>query len=281
MKSKLSGILLLFFCLTSVYAQDKLTWMVLNWPPWMIINDADQEKGRFNHILSVAKKSLSEYEHITEEMNWARFWHEVEDGRDICYIFGVKTRKRQDLVYYSLPHTFLLPNEIIIKKTDLKKFGNPESISIVTLLKDKRIKGYAEKKRSFTEDIDNILKKIEVGSNLERIAEHTESIIRMIITDRIDYTIEYPIVASYYEKKNKYFGVLTSIPITEMKPFTYVYMNCTKNEWGKKVIERWNEELQKIKPTDDYRRITEMGHTDKDELQKIRQYYDEFVNAKN
>jgi len=280
MKSKLSAIMVLLCCITSVYAQEKLTWMVLDWPPLMMLNDKDQENGRFNHLLSVAMDALSEYDHFTEEMNWARFWHEVENGRNICYIFGVKTRKRQDIVYYSLPHTFLLPNEIIIKKTDLQKFGNPTSYSIVKLLKDRRIKGYAEKNRSFSEDIDNILKNIEADSNLERISEHTESITRMIITDRIDYTIEYPIVAHYYEEKNKYSGVLTSIPITEMEKYTYVYMNCTKNEWGKKVIERWNEALQKIKPTDDYRRITEMGHTDKDELKKIRQYYDEFVNAK-
>jgi uncharacterized protein (TIGR02285 family) len=121
------GIMVLLCCITSVYAQEKLTWMVLDWPPLMMLNGKDQENGRFNHLLRVAMDALSEYDHFTEEMNWARFWHEVENGRNICYIFGVKTRKRQDLVYYSLPHTFLLPNEIIIKKTDLQKFCNPTS----------------------------------------------------------------------------------------------------------------------------------------------------------
>ncbi len=147
-------------------------------------------------------------------------------------------------------------------------------------MRDKRFKGAAEKNRSFTSTIDKILKTHEPGSNLKRVSVSPESLIKMVKAGRIDYTIEYPIVAGYYDKKQENPGSIASIPISEMEPFAYVYMNCTRNEWGKKVIERWNEALHKIKPTREYRQITEIGHTDEKELKFIRKYYDEFLNAK-
>lgn len=280
MRPMLMGLALSFFCFTSqTHAKEPLTWMVLNWPPWMILEGADKGTGRFDHILQKAYESLPQYNHVTEKMNWARFWHEVETGTNTCYLFGLKNAHREEIAYFSNPHTFVLPNAVVMKKTTIEKLGNPGSFSIETLLKDKRFKGYAEKNRSFTKTIDNILKKHESSSSLTRVTESGESLIKMVMTGRIDYTIEYPIVAAYYEQKNGNPGIISSIPISEMDPFSYVYTACTRNAWGKKVIERWNDVLHRIKPTLEYRKITEIGHTDENELLRIRKYYEEFINA--
>lgn len=196
-----------------------------------------------------------------------------------CSVFAFKSGKREKIVYFSVPHTFVLPNAIIMKKANIEKLGDPSTYSIVKLLQDKRFKGYAEKNRSFTGTLDKILKKHESGSNLKRVAESAESLIKMVSTGRIDYTIEYPIVAAYYEQKHEIPGSIYSISITEMEPFAYVHLACTKNEWGKKVIERWNVVLHRLKPTQEYRRITEIGHTDERELKLIRQSYEAFIKA--
>lgn len=274
------GLVIFFSCFTEVSAKDKITWMVLDWPPWMMLEGEDKGEGRFNYILNEVHENLPQYEHSTVKMNWARFWHEVKNKKNICYVFGLKSGKRADLVYYSEPHTLVLPNAIIMKKETVEKLGNPDTYSIVKLLQDKRFKGYAEKNRSFTATIDNVLKQHEPGSNLERVSESPESLIKMVKAGRIDYTIEYPIVASYYDRKQDNPGDIAGIPIAEMEPFAYVHMCCTKNEWGKKVIESWNEVLHRIKPTPEYRRITEIGHTDENEIKLIRQYYEDFLKAK-
>ncbi len=262
--------------------KETVTWQVVHWPPWMMMEGEDQGKGRFNHILKVAHENLPQYNNITREMNWARFWHDVKDGKNVCNMFAFKSgsQRREEIVYFSEPHTFVLPNAIIMKKSTIEKLGNPSSYPIVELLKDERFKGTVEKTRSFTETLDDILKKQEQGSNLSREGVSPESLIKMVASGRIDYTIEYPIVATYFgQKLTKDFGSISSIPITEMEPFAYVYLACTKNEWGKKVIERWNVVLRRIKPTQEYRLITEIGHTDENELRIIRQNYDAFVNA--
>ncbi len=269
------------FCITTAYTKETITWMILDWKPWMIIEGEDKGTGRFNHILKVAWENLSEYNHVTQKMNWARFWHEVENNKNLCYPFGLKSGSREKIVYYSAPHTFVLPNAIIVKKELAEKLGNPASYSIVNLLKDKKLKGYAEKNRSFTKKVDVAMKEFEPNSSLSRVSENAESLVKMVVMGRADYTIEYPIVASYFQKKTGTPGTLVSIPIAEMDPYSYVYMSCTKNEWGKKVIDKWNEALRKIKPTEEYRKITETGHTDEKELMIIRQYYDAFIQEQN
>lgn len=253
--------------------------MVLDWPPWYILEGDDKGTGQFNYILDLAQKSLPQYNHLTEEMNWSRFWHEIENT-NMCYVFGLKKGNREDLAHFSSPHTLVLPNAIIMRKKDIEKLGNPESYSIATLLRDKRFKGVAEKTRSFTNSIDTVLKKNEQGSNLTRVDENSESLIRMLSAGRIDYTIDYPIVATYFDKKiidNP--GSLGSVPISEMDEMLYVYMSCTKNEWGKKIINEWNEVLRLIKPTEEYRKIVETGYTDDRELKVIQQNYDAFMLA--
>lgn len=280
MKTFIVGLVVLLAFSTQANAAEKITWMVLDWPPWMILKGENQGKGRFNHILKTAQENLPQYDHVNEEMNWSRFWHEVKSGTDLCYPFGLKTGKRESLVYYSEPHTFVLPNAVIMKKETVEKLGFPASLSIVDLLKDQRFNGYAQKNRSFTKLVDDLLKQHEPDANLARVSESAESLVRMVKSGRIDYIIEYPIVASYYDRIKGEPGGLSSIPIAEMEPFAYVYMCCTRNTWGKRVIERWNKVLRRIKPTPEYRKMTEIGHTDPKELETIQQCYDKFLLAK-
>ena len=255
--------------------------MILDFPPWMVLDGPDKGTGTFNHILPIVQRSLPEYEHVTERMNWARFWHEVENDKNLCYTFGLKSAKRDKLVYYSAPITIGLPNAVIMKKETAHLIGNPASYSIIELLKEEKIKGYVEKNRSFTNKVDSLMINHESGSNLKRVSESSESLTKMVITGRIDYTIEYPIVASYYEKKLDEEGTLVSIPISEMDPVTYIYVNCTKNERGRRVIEKLDEELKKIKPTTEYRRIVEIGYTPETGLSLIRKHYEDFIQEQN
>ncbi|KPA10645.1 hypothetical protein MHK_009151 [Candidatus Magnetomorum sp. HK-1] len=275
------GFFYILVCLAYAQANDKITWLVTNWPPWMILEGNDQGKGRFNHILLEAHKNMNHYQHETLKMNWSRFWADVSEGQHICNIFAYKTPDREKIVYFSEPHTFVLPNAIIMKKENIKKLGHPKSYSIVKLLQDKRFKGIIEKTRSFSQGLDKILEKHKPGSNLTRKAAQPDSFIKMLYDDRIDYTIEYPIVASYLDQKhNPTPNLISSIPIEELPAYNIVHMACPKNEWGKKVIDDWNTVFRKLKRTEEYRKITEMGHIDERELNIIRENYDNFLKIK-
>jgi uncharacterized protein (TIGR02285 family) len=278
MRTLLIGVILLFSFCSQSYAKETLTWMVLDWPPWFMLQE-DEGIGQYNYILKEAQEGLPQYDHINEEMNWSRFWYEVENT-NMCYVFGVKSSKREEIVYFSNPHSLILPNSIIMRKEDIKKLGNPASYSIGELMQDTRFNGLIEKERSFTKPIDTVLNTYEAGSNLTRVEKNSESLIKMLIAGRIDYTVEYPIVASYHSKpQNIDTDILGSIPISEMDPFSYVYMACTKNEWGKNIIDEWNEILRRLKPTEKYRKIVETGYSNENELKILRENYDNFIKA--
>ncbi len=246
----------------------------------MILEGEDAGKGRFNHLLKTIKKNMPQYTHVDVNMNWARFWHEMDNQTNFCNIFAFKSGKREKVVYFSKPHTFVLPNAIIMRKSTIEKLGNPKRYSIVALLKDRRFEGVAEKNRSFSASFDLILKQYEPGSNLLRVGASAASIVGMVASGRVDYTIEYPIVAAFYGKKwSRKVDALSSIPIIEMDTYANVHMACTKNEWGRKIIDQWNAALDEIKPGREYRRLTEMGHTDKGELEIIRQNYNAFIQS--
>ena len=252
--------------------------MVLDWPPWFMLQE-DKGMGQFNHILKEAQQNLPQYDHINEEMNWSRFWYEIENT-NMCYVFGLKSSKREELVYFSNPHTLILPNAIIMRKEDIKKLGNPARYSIGELTQDPRFIGLVEKERSFTKPIDTVLSKFKDGSNLTRVEKNSESLIKMLIAGRIDYTIEYPNVASYHTKtQNIDTDTLVSIQISEMAQFSYVHMACTKNAWGKKIINEWNEILRRLKPTEKYRNIIETGYSHESELKVLRENYYNFIKA--
>jgi uncharacterized protein (TIGR02285 family) len=230
---------LISVCVTHARANDnQITWLITNWPPWMILEGDDRGTGRFNHILDLAQKNLTQYRHRTVNMNWSRVWFEIKEGKHICNIFAYKTEEREHIAYFSEPHTFVLPNAIIMKHDKIKKLDNPKSYSVVKLLGDKRFKGIIEKTRSFSYKLDGILEKHISGSNLIRKSAKPESFIKMIDANRIDYTIEYPVVAAYFDQKyclNK--GFLSSILIEELPLYNTVCVACPKNEWGQlKVI---------------------------------------------
>ena len=272
-----------FICLSfqSAIAKENVQWMVLNWPPWMILDGADTCEGPFNKIQSSIIENLPEYDHHQQVMNWARFWREVEEGHNICYVFGLKTGKREDLVYYSDPHLMVLPNAIIMTEENAEKLGNPKSYSLVQLLQDKRFIGTVEQSRSFTQEVDTLLKEHEPGSNLSRSTGQSKSFIKMVAAGRIDYTLEFPNVTIYQEKTfTDNLKPLVCIPISEVAPFSYVYLNCTKNEWGRHIVDKWNVVLRRLKPTKEYRHISEIGLTGENELNIIRRNYDAFINAR-
>ena len=92
--------------------------MVLDWPPWFMLQE-DKEMGQFNHILKEAQDGLSQYDHINEEMNWSRFWYEVENN-NMCYVFGVKSSKREELVYFSKPHASFVSQSFLSRPYSYK-----------------------------------------------------------------------------------------------------------------------------------------------------------------
>lgn len=280
-KSRKELLILIIACLflqPSITAKEKLTWHVLHWPPIFILHGEDQEKGKYNETIKLFQNFLPQYEHETISMNILRFWKELKEKKKICSLFAFKTKERLKFTEFSNPVSIVLPNRIIMTKWKLIQLGSPSSYSLVRLMKDPRFKGRIIASRSYTKKLDEIIKKHEVNSNLKREVLNSENFIQMMLSDRIDYIIEYPFVIAWLEKRYSDFpGTLTTVSIEEMQPYEYSYFACPKSSWGRKIVTDFNQILKTILLTSEYQQTIESWHTNEKDIAFIREKYDELI----
>ena len=116
MKKLVICFVLLFLSVSvSAAAREKMTWLVVHWPPFQILEGPDKGKGRFDALLELYKKNLPQYEHQTVVMNWARFWAEIQQGTNVCSTFAIKTPERSQYAVFSKPLSIALPQRIIMR----------------------------------------------------------------------------------------------------------------------------------------------------------------------
>ncbi|MBU2515626.1 TIGR02285 family protein [bacterium] len=264
----------LFIFGTTVSAKEKIKWLVIHWPPFQMLSGADKGMGRFDAMLNLYRQNLPQYDHQTIEMNWARFWSDLKKGEKVCSTFAIKTKERQQFAVFSKVISFGLPLRIIMSRSNISKLGNPGMISLTDLLEDSRFKGVFVEKRSYYAHVDKILK--EHDKNIYFMAIEDQNVIQTLLSGRIDYTLEYPYLANYLAEKyqSKYKSKLGSIGVKELTDFATSYLACPKNEWGYQVIRDFDIMLKKVKPTDTYLKIMQIGHTDPNELEIIKEGFE-------
>ncbi|MCP4348760.1 MAG: transporter substrate-binding domain-containing protein [Desulfobacterales bacterium] len=269
------GSLLLVGVPYSVQAKDQITWMKIHWPPLMVLENNQLKSGRAVLQLRLLEKDMPEYEHVYENMNWARFRFDATQGRHVCNPMAIKTENNKNVVELSIPFTITLPCVVVAKKSTLARIGNPESISVPDLLSIQGIRGVVQDTRSYTAQVDAIIQKHIDGSNLTFRAIAAKSIIPMLLDNRIDYTIEYSYIADYLVKKaGGKMETIGMIRINGYPPIVYGRVACPKNEWGKRVIQKVNDVLRKQRPTPYYRKLMEMSAYTEYDKRMIREKYE-------
>ena len=272
-------IMILAILKPSVWAKDVLTWQVVHWPPFQMLEGADKGQGRYDALLALYQANLPQYEHKTIQMNWARFWSDIKEGKEICNMFAIKTEERSTYAVFSKPLSIGLPLRIIMRKESIKTLGISRPISLVTLLKDSQFKGVFISRRSYYQPIDQILGKYASMPTVNMLAVSDENAIRMILAGRMDYTLEYPYVANYMTSKfqSGYDATIGSIPVEELQDFGVSCLACPDNAWGKKVVADFDMMLEQVKQQPGYLSIMQMYHTDPKELEDIRREFQKHI----
>ncbi len=257
-KKLLTIITLLTLC-TPVQAEhpdsskNSITWLNVHWPPLMILHGKSAGQGRLDKSLALYKQYLPNITHLDKEMNWARFWSSIADKKNLCTALLLKTSKHEKLVHYSSPVGVSPTHRIYMKRENINKLGNPETISLRDLISDIRFKTIIEKDRSYTPKIDAIIKQTKGIANYNFGITKTVQLIKMLAKDRINYLIAYPSVFAHINFNNQISAEIGSIGITEVDPYTLYYIGCTKNSWGEKNINEINKMLKVLLPLPEYR----------------------------
>jgi len=171
---------------------------------------------------------------------------DIESNQNFCFAGLSKDKYKEEFIHFSIPFIEILPNELVIRTADLKRFksyvGTNNSVNLHRLLQNSGFNFGYVKHRKYTPYIDRLIFLNEEKKHLlsKEIKEENDDIIQMLARDKFDYTIEYPTVFSYIKRDKLIEEEFSSFLIQSADSLSKLYVGCSRNEFGREVIKKVN-----------------------------------------
>jgi len=124
------------------------------------------------------------------------------------------------------------------------------------LLAEKKLTLGVSMNRSYGEQLDSVINNTpDVDIVIRPTRNSLASLTYMLNLKRLDILLGYPSEHHYLAKSMYFEENLTQRAIVEAPPLSYGYIGCTKNEQGAKNIQLLDEQLKKIKQTEQYHQV--------------------------
>ena len=258
-----------------VLAKDSVTWMLSDFPPYTILKGEYDREGKHDKVFELLQEHLPDYEHHEMTGSVTRLLSELGAGEKVCTTL-LKTPEREKFIYYSIPMDFDPPLGVTIKRNKAALFKNTKELSFNELLQNKQLQLGIQSGRSYGKMIDPLLEKYKGQKHiyLREGKELYEGLLKMLMSDRLDYIIGYPVETVYVGKMLGIEDKVMNIPLKEhLNAYSFACIACSKTEWGRQIIEKINIILRKQRPTKHYRSIEERW-LDKNVIESYRKAYD-------
>lgn len=266
----------------------KVIWVVPDWPNSSVDDNSKVKANVFVRLLERLQEAVPQYDHhlIRGTSDKAlRLWRE---GKNICVLPILKTRERSEVGVFT---AFLVvpPYRVVVKNSQVDAVSaKPDDVvSFKNLMTSKNMKGGLIVDRSYGEVLDRLLAKSPVASrnwSLIEPQEGWETILKMVQSGRVDYTVEMAEFVRFFNKKNANSGSLANslvaLPIKEFRSAQVGYVACNKNKWGQGIIKLLDKKMQSIAQQKDYMKNLETLFQD-DGLKDFKQDLQDFVQKRS
>lgn len=232
----------------------KIVWTKQNLPPSYIFQGENAGKGALDLVIKYFGKELLQYDMHVINMNRKRFWHELKRGQNYCEVAMIKTVNRQKFAYFSIPVLLIPPAKIVFNRVHWITLGKPNSLRLSSLLENRNLTGGIPSERSYGHIIDTLLHQYEnkPEANIRRKVIRLPALYSMVAMNRLDYTIDYEPLVSFLSPETGRSN-LVIVDIEEELKYHPLYVACTKNDWGERVIGDINKVLKLHRMTDSFR----------------------------
>lgn len=258
-------------------AMESITWLEVSMPPYLIQDGPNKNEGYGNTVSAILRENLPDYDHQIVVTNVIRHFDRFKKGEKVCSVGLYRTPEREAFMHFSIPSLLTMPAVLITTKEKLALFGNNRSIKLGDVLANPRFILGLSKDRSYGNTIDAILKTYQDRTNLVLYSgqELAANYFKMLMMDRVDGLIGLPDEAMYHAEQLGLRDQLATLIIEEnQQDFAgwFCAVGCTKNEWGKAVIERINAVLLEQRSSARYRAAYERW-LDPAHLEQYRSVY--------
>ncbi len=261
MIASLCFLILLVWCPCYAAEEMTVTWLDMDIPPFYILKGEYAGTGIADEITKLFQQRLPQYTHKHANVVFAKAMEQFKSGESVCHAAFFKTPEREEFAYFSaVPSDIVPPVGITIKRKNLKQFETGATLSLAELLKNSELRCGAVKGRSYGTEIDRLLEQYQGKSHvfLRTSGAMYEGMFSMLLADRFDYLIGSPLEAMYASKIVSEKGEeIVNLPLQESSSCQVGYVACTKNEWGKQMIEHVNLILRQERPTERYKTFFE------------------------
>ena len=229
-------------------SKETVIWRVTDWPPFYILEGADKGKGIYDEIIAMISQHLPEYDHVTMRMNTSRVRAQWRLGEKVCHpsVLVGETFNAQSVV-----NSILLPHRIIIHRDKEKLFSKGEVV-IDQLLANTQLRGGVTLGR-YTPLLNNVVEQHKERRHLYKHPNY-QRLIKMLLLKGLDYIIEYPPIITYTAQQMGLDNPTNSLGIQETKDSAYisVAVGCTKNAWGRAMINKIDQALKQESQDPDF-----------------------------
>jgi len=259
-----------------------IRWIQLDQPPAFIVKGNRQGQGFVDYVQKRLQSHLADYDHYSLLVSSARHKALLNSNKNFCfsyleYIPDLPTLADDKEGNYlrSLPWSPHPVLELLMKKSFAQNHLNTiKHVQLETVLQNKNLVLGLPSKR-WKGQINKLVRKYE--KNIPYVWNSSEdfgSIFQMILKDRVNYTLAYPLSIHYWENEYKVpSGTIVSLRVEETKyPYIRVAVGCKNNKWGKKVVAKVNQFLRSEVPTVAWRENMERW-LGKEDLATFREYY--------
>ena len=268
---------LIGFFSTSLMADEKdnrITWIMNDWAPWQY-----QKEGKWLGYAvewqEMVEAELPQYNHKKIEMTFARMLQSLDHMDDVCVIGILRKPEREKYVHYSsIASGILHPNVLFMREETHRKLGSPSKVSLEELLAGNNGVLGLPKSRKYAV-LSKIIEQYADKKNIKHFAHSTvlNNLFGMLQNKRVDFIVDWPMEGTYTARQLPPGETIVYVPIEEDSQMAYTYAACSKNEWGRSVLNDIDAVLPTVKPTEKYRRAVE-SRIDAREIPAFREVYD-------
>jgi|GEM_PF-3608092 len=245
--------LFLFFCacfltfgLQAKDSHDEIIWDTVNYPPSLIAEGPYKNQGFSDMSRELFMFKLPSYRHELETGTIQKAMQDIESEKNFCFVGLTRDKFKDEFIHFSKPFLEILPNQLVIRTKDLKRFksyvGQKGNVNLHRLLQNSGFNFGYIKHRNYTPFIDRLLLINEDKKHLlaKEMKEDSPSIVQMLDRENFDYTIEYPTVVSYIKQNTELEQEFSSFLIRSADKLVKLHVGCSKNEFGQGVIKKVN-----------------------------------------
>ena len=238
--------------------RETVTWMEAVFPPFFIQHGVSAGQGYGDVVSAILREQLTGYEHQTITTNITRHFYKFKQGENVCSVGLYRTPEREAFMHFSIPSFLTLPAVLIVRKDRYAAFGGRPSVRLDTVLSRQDLTIGLARDRSYGPATDAILRKH--GGSLHLVTtngqELSGNLFRMLMLDRLDGLIGLPEENLYQAEQLGIRDQLMTLIIEENQQGYAGWLSsvgCSKNEWGRRIIEKINAILRTERASERYR----------------------------